>query len=268
MENFGYRFAFVAFIDILGWRDIVERSVHDPSVRRRIGSILESLSNYDRVQKEFDGHHRPILESMGAIRDRPHSEPGTELKTTVHYGQFSDAIIVSVFPAAATGDRPRTRFHKLWGCSMIISNALHISRTCLKSGFLVRGGIASGQLYHRDTVAFGPALTQAYLTEQSAVYPRIVIADELRSQFKKYHADSIKCEDNTMYLDVFKTIREADPLTFRRIGVDITDGLERFEENPHVMAKYVWLSEYYNSTRIEMDSRDRGDRHPGAPPTR
>ncbi|MDN0075626.1 hypothetical protein QU481_12055 [Crenobacter sp. SG2303] len=47
----------------------------------------------------------------------------------------------------------------------------------LAKGVLSRGGIALGELYHKGSIIYGPALLEAYqLESQVAIYPRIVVA--------------------------------------------------------------------------------------------
>ena len=43
----------------------------------------------------------------------------------------------------------------------------------------LRGGIAKGKLFHSRHICFGEALEKAYELEQSSVYPRIIIPNEI-----------------------------------------------------------------------------------------
>lgn len=49
----------------------------------------------------------------------------------------------------------------------------------MKLGCLIRGGIATGSLYHAKGVVYGPALLEAYeLESQFAQQPRIILSEE------------------------------------------------------------------------------------------
>jgi hypothetical protein len=57
--------------------------------------------------------------------------------------------------------------------------------------FLLRGGIAVGNIYHDDKAVFGPALNRAYeLESKVAVVPRIVVDKEVMSigKIQGFHA--------------------------------------------------------------------------------
>ena len=47
----------------------------------------------------------------------------------------------------------------------------------LHMGFLTRGAIVVGDLYHRDNIIFGPALVEAHTIEsREAFYPRVIVS--------------------------------------------------------------------------------------------
>ena len=51
------------------------------------------------------------------------------------------------------------------------------------SGYAVRGGIAKGDLVHRGSIIYGPALNVAYRIEKEiAIYPRVIVDKELAQQ--------------------------------------------------------------------------------------
>ena len=61
--------------------------------------------------------------------------------------------------------------------SPLIELVQDIARWSLLSGFLIRGGITIGKLYHNATqgVVFGEALVEAYnLESKDAIYPRVI----------------------------------------------------------------------------------------------
>ncbi|MGH6847002.1 MAG: hypothetical protein ACREC0_06070 [Methylocella sp.] len=251
MQNYEYRFAFVAFIDILGWREIVEQSARDPKTLDQIGAVLDQLGSYSRHQKMFEQLNHPF-----GLEDRllQKAERGSELETTVHYGQFSDSIILSVFPAVANSDTSRTKFHRFLGRCMLEVNVQHIFVGCLRAGFFARGGIAAGQMYHHDNVAFGPALTHAYLVEQTALYPRIVLHKDLVQEFTERGESTIRRDRNVAFIDSIGLILKSDKDLFVTLGSRIGDNLIRFRDRPKIVKKYRWLATYYNNVVAENEN--------------
>ncbi len=91
-------------------------------------------------------------------------------------------------------------------------------------GFLIRGGISIGRLFHSDNFIFGDALIKAYeLESKYAKYPRIILDDEVIEIATKYGEHSpqeeedyykelvTRDDDGWLYLDYFeKAMSEFD----------------------------------------------------------
>lgn len=141
-----YEQRFVAFIDILGFSRAVEESA-PPARRITLDQLREALQVPEPVQAD-----KVVVGRIGDI-----SRSGHRLN------QFSDTIVVS------------TQFTEA-GLMHLLMHAEKIGFRLLKLGFLCRGGIASGWLYHDDAIVLGPALLAAYHIEKNvAKHPRIVL---------------------------------------------------------------------------------------------
>ncbi len=93
----------------------------------------------------------------------------------VQFGAFSDHFVFSL-PDAFAG-------RILNAASKLILDLLHI-------GFLVRGAVVLGKLYHRDNIIFGPALLEAVeMEEREAFYPRILVSDSVIEHCAKFPHD-------------------------------------------------------------------------------
>lgn len=155
------------FIDILGWKEATNTL--------SAGDLFKIFQPFVEVSKEHQFH-------KGFIEDAKNNQKeimGNWIKTLIkgrkaliptHYNQvqltiFSDTLVLSK-PASWTG--------------RIYNNLPFIIRGFLEQGFIIRGGISLGRLYHKDNIIFGPALIEAYEIEHAqAIFPRIIISNEV-----------------------------------------------------------------------------------------
>jgi hypothetical protein len=104
---------------------------------------------------------------------------------------FSDNVVISTVP-----DKDATPIF----LDAIATLQLHASA----KGFLMRGGVAVGDLIHDSEVVFGPALNRAYeLESKIAIYPRIVVDDEVVRIGNIGHL--LASEEGVHFLDPFTT---------------------------------------------------------------
>lgn len=141
-----YEDRYLAFIDILGFRNFVDKSERDQSSPGELMRVLE------------------------AIKD-PISVPGQPVPTLsvegLQMASFSDTICFSAFasPTALGQVLLRSAFTALYMLSL---------------GYPVRGAVTRGRLVHRSNVIFGPCMNRAYdLESRVAIYPRIVLDPQL-----------------------------------------------------------------------------------------
>jgi hypothetical protein len=135
----------VAFIDILGFKSIVEQSEEDQEYFNRILSALKHIEHF-------------VIHNEGKAKNEGNS---------VNMTQFSDSLVIS---------RPYTTLSLL----LMIMNLDLIMKVLAREGIMIRGGLTSGYLYHEGNIAFGPAFIKAYeLASKKAVFPRIIIDPDL-----------------------------------------------------------------------------------------
>src|SRR5262245_17276820 len=126
-EELTYSERYVAFVDILGFGDIVAQSATNP---RQAAALAEVLKGLPARNKSYDDTFADDFKLL----------------------QFSDSIIMS---SAASHD----------GLFHLMVSVSDIALSLLKKGLLVRGGLAKGPLYHSNQLAFGPAFIDAYKIE-------------------------------------------------------------------------------------------------------
>ncbi|MFS0604931.1 hypothetical protein [Peribacillus frigoritolerans] len=141
-----YEHRLVAFIDILGFSNLVNKSNDDPTYFQKLLEALKVIQhNVKHNEKKQDKEN-----------------------SSIEMVQFSDSIVIS---------RP---YNSTTDFNVFIMNLNWIQKRLAEIGILVRGGVSAGRLYHKGTIAFGPAFISAYRIESElADFPRIVIDPQI-----------------------------------------------------------------------------------------
>ncbi len=223
MREQTYENRIVAFIDILGFAEIISKTDKDGN---------EQINN---LSKAF----LRIRELLGI------DEPDEDAAPTREITQFSDSIVVSF----AVNEDKEFRF--------LLEELLHLQIELLKYDILIRGGIYYGSLVHNDKLLFGPALVKAYrLESEAANSPRIILPKSINEfvaveTIKKLIAND---EDDFFYLDYFdcwnlELIFPSDAAYVEhmmRLKTKIVEGLKI--QKPGIYSKYGWMKSKWNKT--------------------
>lgn len=145
----------VAFVDILGFREIMRHAEVDNDTFQTLRTVLQFVQDYRGKPWELNEAH-----------DAPVSSETDRSQMTA----FSDCYLIS--------DEVGFEF----------SVVFKVQRLCfhlLSKGILSRGGITSGSLYHNGPIVLGQGMIDAYeLEHTAAVYPRVLVADDLARQVR------------------------------------------------------------------------------------
>lgn len=129
-------------------------------------------------------------------------------------------------------------------------------------GFLIRGGITIGDIYHNEHAVFGPALVQAhYLESILAYFPRIIL-DPTNDELNKMHDTIIREENGLRWINPFSSdflnnlpnIPAASPTTFAKYSS--ATGIESRHVNileSHVPQLCVTLLKQLESMELEAE---------------
>ncbi len=242
-----YQDRVVAFIDILGFGDLLKSTVLD--------SYNNKKNNEEKISELFNVFIR-IRELMGA------DEPIEGVAESRQVTQFSDSIVISF---ELKDEHIEFKY--------MLGELLHLTVELLKSQIIIRGGIYYGPLIHTDKALFGPGLVDAYQVEsKAAVSPRIILPKSLYdkdNQFQKLlkntHSnlelnDLIeRDEDDFFYLDYFDKCQHPKLKIFindneyidhmKRLKKFIIKGLET--KSPGIYSKYGWMKTKWNKTVIK-----------------
>ena len=140
--NNSYEQRIVAFIDVLGFSELVNKLDQYEYV-------------FDLVNDNF------MLEQF--IKD----EQKKKLYDTIEVTCFSDSIVIS------------SELSQNLTLSSFLAVIHKLMINMFKKRIPVRGGITYGNLYHKGQIVFGPAMVKAYkLENKSAIYPRIILEEK------------------------------------------------------------------------------------------
>lgn len=216
----------------------------------RVVAFIDILGFKNLVR---EGRVSTILDAMEIIKRRIYEIEGVR-KAQVDISQFSDCLILS-----APNDQD--------GLPHLIHFVSLIASELFLNGIWCRGGITTGQMYHKGSVAFGEALIDAYnLESQLAIYSRILITWETADRYIEFRNDGqprykLRSRgnffrqdfDNNLHLDIFSpmmslpqssgTIKETTVKTVHGHIMAQIDASEKIDIKK-IQSKLFWLSSY------------------------
>ncbi|POS00675.1 hypothetical protein Q361_1324 [Flavobacterium croceum DSM 17960] len=254
-----YEQRIVAFIDILGFKEIVKQSEKDTAKIELLFSVLEYIKDWETSEKwnlkfveiEEDAQKKGV--DKFDIRGKTNST------------SFSDSIVVSV--------KTDNNINEM--TSTLIVNLAYIGSVLMEQGILIRGGITIGDIIHNEKgTVFGQGLIEAYMLEaKSAIYPRIILSDKLIKELnypleqKKnrypYHQYIDRFEDGCVgfhQMNYYQVIDSWTEMTIEKMTSSLSNvrkviiqGLDISFESPEIFKKYIWLKEQYEKLIILSD---------------
>ncbi|MEJ7559853.1 MAG: hypothetical protein WKF66_16195 [Pedobacter sp.] len=232
-----YEDRIIAFIDILGFRTMINATIKEDVVQQdKLKELIDGLS---LMQDEFNK----------VIKD-------SELPYSFMITYFSDSIVLSV-----------KRVNSL-GLLTVFEILKKIQIKLIERKILLRGGIVIGKLIHTPGLILGPAMNEAYdLESKSALYPRITIDPEVMELAAQEHElqdglFSIKEYDfqktfevdfdNTYYIDYFSDIKgyleDGDEIKYyQNLRALIRYGVDR--KDIGIRMKYMWMLRKFNNAK-------------------
>ena len=253
----------VAYVDVLGFRNMVRESEQDPSSIHGIWGILQATR--DQVMQ---------MNSVG--HDSQHEPPPLELQSVM----FSDTVVMT----QSICEHSRAAALLEW--------VSILQTTLLERGVFVRGAVALGEMYVDGNLMFGPALLKAYDAESLAVWPRVVIDPsvlEVEAATKWLQHFGTRDNDGLLYVDYLRStlvteiaievevaLRSGqvtrqhltEPIARRYFG-EHAEGIVRsvlsldWESDGKTVQKYHWLAEYHNSAidDLRLAASGEGESH-------
>ena len=233
----------VAFVDILGYRNLVTTAFADGSGEALLKELHESLSSALKSLNELDEEHNPIFDAFPNLPDRFRTQSFTD-NLVIGYPIYRDGEI-------ELGD--------------VISKLSFFQLELAMNGFFVRGAISVGDLFIDDVTVIGPGLIEAYAGEsQYARDPRVILTESAReavAQHMGYYGNPklspqegvlLKDADGQYFLDYLQTLwiagSEHGPFYDELIKhkQSIEHRLVKHQSSPPIWAKYAWSAKYHN----------------------
>jgi hypothetical protein len=237
-----YSQAVVTFLDVLGFRDIVNTRA-----------------------SEYVAH---LLDLVSKFASPP--EPGNPYAPTIL--AFSDSV-VRVLPIDSEAN---TTLPTGLLVSEII-DLLHAQAELVNERILIRGAVTVGNVFASPTRVFGPALIEAYeLESRTAIHPRVVVSPAAIHAHRTVPA-LVGAQHDLEYeiseIESLTRIDECDGVRFidyvRGIAEEVDDAslyaeflgkhrsiLQHAARAGHpasVQEKYAWLASYHNDAVAELN---------------
>lgn len=230
-----YKESFVAFIDILGFANIIEKSSSDQNLTRGLYKALRDAPTSS-----------PLI-------GPPNYPPGLTYGDFVSTN-FSDSIVISAERSPQ-------------GLMTVLEIGRAFASVLLQFGLLTRGGVAGGQLIHDRNAIFGPGLVSSYLIEsKEARFARIILSDEcsefvsreiaLQSDISAYFVDTLKTDsDGRQFVHILREMEHSASSGengsvlqwwWGNAKTTVLDYLIKSEGKPF-RDKVEWFACYYNS---------------------
>jgi hypothetical protein len=254
-----YQRRIIAFIDILGFKEIVKQSESNSTKMDLIYSVLDYLKNWESSEK-WDLKFLEIEEDA-----QKKGVKNFDIRGRTNITSFSDSIVVSVLVDDNVNEMTST----------LVVNLANIGAVLLEKGILFRGALTIGKILHIENgIVFGQGLIDAFFLEtKSAKFPRIILSDKLIEQLNypfesksdryPYHQYLERFDDGCVGLHqmiYYQVIQNWEEMTsetlaesLEKVRKVIINGLDSSFESPDVFEKYKWLKEQYNNLIIFGD---------------
>ena len=255
MDEIDYENCIVTFVDILGFREMIDGS-HPAEVHHALSRLVRATEPLELKDKR----------EMQLIHD-------TGMTNPTFSQSVSDAILrVTIVEREKQAGHGSVRndalffeLHELMGSQVDL----------VQQDTFVRGGVTIGDVCidrSERTSIFGPGMIRAYEIEsQEAVFPRLVVDDRLLDQYTKGNlmlsqdgpdeeaTAEIRSlvrtgEDGVVFVDYVRGAHQcfgtfSDYLDFLHMhGDKVLRNIKTYSERPRVRRKYVWLARYHNET--------------------
>lgn len=170
MQKIKFEDRAVAFIDVLGFKQVVDAAGQGEHKHTALESLIDLLeSSVPKLDGTVD-----------------HTVPRDLIPKHLY---ISDSIILSA--PLTSSQMPSYR-----GLSILVMRVIQVSHILLSKGYLLRGGISVGPVWHTNSNIVGPAYQEAYQIETKTLVPRVELSPNAKN-----HWVSTEGSSSTMCLE-------------------------------------------------------------------
>ena len=229
-----------------------------------IVAYLDMLGSKERILN--DDEEEKSLNTIKEIYEYALQIPGEINPSLSHYHMetriFSDNILI-VNKLVDEDGRKRDLRTELENMYTVVTR---FQERALEYGWLLRGAMTKGQLYFDDMLVWGKALVKAHMMEETkAIYPRILIDDELVKSIQNVYSSqkeakiiAIKQDADGCYF-----LNYLDSTIFLKYPHDEEKYENHFRKmfgepvkDDSVRQKRLWHVHYHNSVCIEQSKQE------------
>lgn len=236
----------ILYIDMLGTKSHIEKEKDE----KLIGVIRKITSSASSFKLDYPG-----------MKNDPHATyeiPEGSLNPEI--SNYSDHISVS-YPSDYTGlPWNSIEISTYFFINSLLGITMQFYKKFLQQGFLMRGALTEGKLFHEGNSIIGQALIEAImLEEETARYPRVIIPDEIMTLIRQRNSDPGKVTlkrdfDGIYYVDVLKSpyvMGVGDNLikSFEYLQKKIEPKIKKYGQETkdiNVLVKWLWLANKFD----------------------
>lgn len=176
MSKINFEDRVVAFIDILGFKTIVNNARFNKQSFAVLNELIEMLST-----------------AVPSLNKLVNADIPEEL--IPKHICISDSIILSAPLSSAI-------MPDYCGLSVLVMRVIQLTQLFLSKGYLIRGGISSGKVWHGAANIVGPAYQEAYEIEVETSAPRVVLSQSAKELWaKNKNSDMCLCYRNCLMVN-------------------------------------------------------------------
>ncbi|MCC0664918.1 hypothetical protein [Clostridioides sp. ZZV15-6597] len=257
--------SYCIFLDLLGFSKEVLQNCKDNRGQEHLLSLLKALK---MAMSKFENNEEY---SMKVFTDN--IVIGVPLKRITELSSWCPEDEINEYGGYASGDILSEIYENYF--NSIINQVIFYQLEMMLNKFFVRGGWSCGHLYMDSKIVYGDALIFSHdLESQKAIYPRIILSDELKEMVermiynkaelvpfpynRKYEIHGnptipqlLKAEDEIYFVNyLFETIEwENKSVNFKKIQMHkeiIIEMINTYSEDTRILEKYCWSAFYHN----------------------
>jgi hypothetical protein len=220
----------VAYLDVLGFSNAVLKAETRPDRLIDFLGLVTVIGSQAKFDNATLSPHLPA-----------HTHPC--------YLFVSDTLIITTPIASGHYD----------GLDALVVKTTQIALKVMRAGFLLRGVINVGSVWHTETNVFGSGYMTAAALERRVSTPRVLLAPAARKLWKSpgRHAPNMCIDDgDSTIVDVLneyyvRTIEPADVTAYyRAFRIRIVNALDDLYSNPSAWKKWRWMASFFNDALV------------------